>query len=176
MFADYIKLYQIICGSEDCLQLQEDIILQQWSEKWFLSFNVTKCKILHIGNNATNCIHHYTLYWVDLELLGDIRDLGIQIDSKLKFHVHTNSVANKANCILGLISKVFECKDSDIMLKLYKSLVCPGPILDEYSMILGPNYVMDKQKVKAIQRRATRMIFTCHDLPYHDRLSYLKLP
>jgi len=124
----------------------------------------------------TNCNHQYTLNGVDLELLGDIRDLGIQIDSKLKFHVHTNSVANKANCILGLISKVFECKDSDIMLKLYKSLVCPGPILDEYSMILGPNYVMDKQKVKAIQRRATKMIFTCHDLPYHDRLSYLKLP
>jgi len=73
MFADDIKLYRTICGPGDCLQLQEDInILQQWSDKWLLSFNVVKCKILHIGNNATNCIHHYTLNGVDLELLGDM--------------------------------------------------------------------------------------------------------
>jgi len=65
---------------------------------------------MYIGNNATNCIHHYTLNGVDLELLEEIWNLGIQMDSKLKFHVHTNSVANKANRILGLISKVFECK------------------------------------------------------------------
>ena len=46
-----IKLYQIIHSPEDCLQSQHDIgILEQWSEKWLLSFNVTKCKILHIGN------------------------------------------------------------------------------------------------------------------------------
>ena len=96
------------------------------------------------------------------------------MDSKLKFHVHMNSVANKANCILGLISKVFECKDSDIMLKLYKSLVCP--ILEYSNVIWGPNYIMDKQKVEAIQRRATKMIFTCRNLPYHDQLSFLKLP
>jgi len=73
-------------------------------------------KILHIG---TNCNHQYTLNGVDLKLLGDIVlwDLEIQMDSKLEFHVHMNSVASKANCILGLISKVFECKDSDIILK-----------------------------------------------------------
>jgi len=38
---------------------------------------------MHIGNNATNCNYHYTLNGVDLELLEDIRDLRIQMDSKL---------------------------------------------------------------------------------------------
>jgi len=95
------------------------------------------------------------------------------MDSKLKFHVHMNSVTNKANCILGLISKVFECKDPDIMLKLYKPLV--QPILEYSNVIWGPNYIMDKQEVEAMQHQATKMIFTCHDLPYHDQLSYLKL-
>jgi len=166
MFADDIKLYWTIQCPEDCLQLQEDInILQQWSDKWLLSFNLVKCKILHIGNNVTNCIHHYTLNRVDLELLGDIRDLGIQMDSKLQFHVHMNSVANKANRILCFISKVFECKDSNVM-QLYKSLVCP--ILEYSNVIWSPNYIMDKQKVEAIQCQATKMIFTYCDLPYHD--------
>ena len=119
MFADDIKLYRIIRSPEDCLQLQHDIdVLEQWSETWLLSFNVTKCKILHIGNPAANCHHKCTLHGVVLELLEDIRDLEICMDSKLKFHTHTDLTANKANRILGLISKVFECKDSDIMLKL----------------------------------------------------------
>ena len=104
------------------MQLQHDIdVLEQWSETWLLSFNVTKCKILHIGNPAANRNHKYTLHGVALELLEDICDLGICMDSKLKFHTHTDLTTNKANRILGLISKVFECKDSDIMLKLYKS-------------------------------------------------------
>ena len=87
-----------------------------------MAFYVTKCKI---GNPAANCNHKYTLHGVVLELLEDIRDLGICMDSKLKFHTHPDLIANKENRILGLISKVFECKDSDIILKLYKSLVCP---------------------------------------------------
>ena len=81
-----------------------------------MSFNIIKCKILHIGNPAANCNHKYTLHGVALEPLEDIRDLGICMNSKLKFHTHTDLTANKANHILGLISKVFECKDSDIML------------------------------------------------------------
>ena len=132
------------------MQLQHDIdILEQWSEKLLLSFNVTKCKILHIGNSATNCNHKYTLHGVVLELLEDTCDLGIYMDSKLKFHIHTDFIANKANCILGLISKVFECKDSDIMLKLYKSLVCP--LLEYNNTIWGSHYIIDKHKIEAIQ-------------------------
>jgi len=60
------------------------------------------------------------------------------------------------------------------MLKLYKSLV--HPILEYSNVIWGPNYIMDKQKVEAIQHQATKMIFTCCDLSYHDWLSFLKLP
>jgi len=175
MFADDIKLYRIIRSPEDCLQLQRDIdVLVQWSKTWLLSFSVNKCKVLHIGNTAINCNHQYMLQDVELELLEDMRDLGIYVDSKLKFHVHTDIVTNKANRTLGLIHKVFECKDSDIIIKLYKSLV--RPLLEYNNVIWGPQYVMDKQKVEAIQRRTTRMIYNCQDLSYLERLQHLKLP
>jgi len=68
------------------------------------------------------------------------------MDSKLKFH---NLVNNKANRSLGIIYKLFECKDSDIGLNLYKSLVCP--LLEYSNTIWGPTYIMDKQKVEAVQ-------------------------
>ena len=44
---------------------------------------------------------------------------------KLKFHIYTSTVVKKLYCVLGLIRKLFECKDSDVMVKLYTTLVCP---------------------------------------------------
>jgi len=100
MLANDIKLYRIIRSPDDCLQLQRDIdVLAEWSKKWLLSFNVSKCKVLDIDNAATPCHHQYTLQQDALELLENIRDLGINMDSKLKFHTHTDTVTNKANHI-----------------------------------------------------------------------------
>jgi len=41
--------------------------------------------------------------------------LNIQVDSKLKFHAHTDIVTKKAYRVLDLISKSFEFKDSDVI-------------------------------------------------------------
>ena len=47
--------------------------------------------------------------------INDFHDLGIQIDSKLKFHKHTDIIVKKAYRVLGLIYKSFECKDADVI-------------------------------------------------------------
>ena len=173
MFADDIKLYRTIRSSEDCLVLQNDInILLDWSKRWLLSFNILKCKVLHIGNAPYT--GNYTIAGIQLELLDNIRDLGIQIDSKLKFHIHTDMVVKKAYRILGLICKSFECKDSDVMVKLYKTLV--RPIVEYNNVIWGPSYTLDNQKLERMQRKATRMIPSINHLSYYDRLRHLNIP
>ena len=49
VFADDTKIYE---STNNAGGIQEDIIrLQRWSDLWNLYFNVTKCKILHIGKN-----------------------------------------------------------------------------------------------------------------------------
>ena len=70
-----------------------------------------------------------------------MHDLGILTDSKLKFHMQTNTVVSKAYCIFGLISKSFEYKDSNILLKLCKSLV--HPIVKYANVIWNPHYILD---------------------------------
>ena len=173
MFADDIKLYRSIRSVEDCFMLQNDInIMLDWSRHWLLSFNVSKCKVLHIGN--TPYTGNYALNGIQLELLDNYRDLGIQIDSKLKFHIHTDTVVKKAYRVLGLIRKSFECKDYDVMVKLYKSLV--RPIIEYNNVLWGPFYVSDNQKVERIQRKATRIIPSISQLSYRDRLRHLNLP
>ena len=94
MFADDIKLYRSIRSVEDCFVLQNDInVILDWSRHWLLSFNVSKCKVLHIGN--TPYTGNYALDGIQLELLDNYRDLGIQIDSKLKYYY---------SCILAIIN------------------------------------------------------------------------
>jgi len=108
-----------------------------------LSFIISKCKVLYVGN--TPYTGNYTIAGTQLELLDTIRDHGIQIDSKLKFHTHTDKVVKKAH-MLGLICKAFECKDSDIMAKLYKTLV--RPIIEYNNVIWVPFYILDNQKLR----------------------------
>ena len=111
---------------------------------------------------------------LNMELLDNMRDLGILMDSKLKFHMHTDSVVNKAYRVLGLVNKSFECKDPDIVLILCKSLV--RPIVEYANVIWGPHYIPDQQKVEWIQCKATRIIPSFHGLTYNDRMKNLSLP
>ena len=127
--------------------------------------------MLHIG--STPYTGNYTLEGIQLEILDNFRDLGIQIDSKLKFHIHTNTVVRKAYRVLGLICKSFECKDSDVMVKLYKTLV--RPIIEYNNVLWGPFYVLDNQKIETIQQKATRIIPSISHLSYHNRLRQLNL-
>ena len=49
-FANDTKLYRAISNSSDILSLQNDLdLLYKWFTDWLLSFNISKCKTMHIG-------------------------------------------------------------------------------------------------------------------------------
>jgi hypothetical protein len=51
-FADDTKGAKIIQKQEDNHKLQEALdCLCEWADKWGMSFNYGKCKIMHIGKN-----------------------------------------------------------------------------------------------------------------------------
>ena len=50
-------MYSYINYKDDCISLQKD--LEQWSHKWQMSFNPTKCEFLRITNKKTPLIHSY---------------------------------------------------------------------------------------------------------------------
>ena len=58
-----------------------------------------------------------------LEYVNEEKDLGVLIDSELKFHKQTAAAVKKANCSLGLIKKSFARLDINTLPLLYKSLV-----------------------------------------------------
>jgi len=90
------------------------------SEAWQLDVSIQKCTMLHIGCDAktsTNYFHLYTLGAVQLFDTSETTDLGIIIDSKLRFGKHITSVVRKAHTRAALIKRCFKAKDHHLLLR-----------------------------------------------------------
>ena len=67
-----------------------------------------------------------------------------------------------------------KCKNSAIIMRLYKSLVIPR--LEYCVQAWSLYHKKDIGVLKKVQKRATKMVHGYGDLYYKDRLSLLKLP
>ena len=175
LFADDAKIFDTVNlrnpNSGDRLQRDIDSV-SKWSDKWQLPFNVTKCKVLHIGN--TNPCRRYKMNGQYLEDVEEEKDLGVLVDNELKFHKQVAAVVKNANSKLGLIKKSFARLDEDTLPLLYTSLVRSK--LEYGNLIWGPFYKEDAKTVEKVQKRATKSIPTLKQLDYTDRLRKLNLP
>ena len=146
IFADDTKMYN---NSENAQVLQRDLdALQEWSNKWQLFFNTTKCKVIHVGKK--NAQFKYKMdagTGVDdiseLQVCDNEKDLGVIFDNKLSFDLHIQTAINKANSRIGIIRRSFDFLDKEIFLNLYKSLVRPCM---EYGNVIWSPYLKSTKK------------------------------
>ena len=127
MFADDTKIYRQITTREDALQLQSDIDkLEEWSKIWQLHFNHDKCHVLTLGKfDNIQYAHRYAVYGNEIEHVFDEKDLGVTIDSELKFEEHIAKKVNIANAIVGQMRRSFSYLDCDTFKRIFTSLVRP---------------------------------------------------
>ena len=77
-FADDTKLGHNASSIEECVKSQECLNkLINWANTWNMSFNISKCKVLHVGRNNLN--HIYTMNGTPLEVTTVERDIGVKI-------------------------------------------------------------------------------------------------
>ena len=151
--------------------------LQDWSDRMQMCFHPDKCKVMHLGgNNNHGC---YTLPKSDgqVHTLGAAdceKDLGVNIDAKLKFSTHIEQIVNKANRVLGCLRHTFKHMTADVFLQLHKALIRPH--LEYASCIWSPHLKKDMDAIEWIQRRATKLVPEIRSLSYNQRLKHLKLP
>jgi len=112
---------------------------------WQLQFNASKCYHLHLGQLPYS---EYNIVGQVISSTDLVKDLGVFIDSDLKFHHHSSVTVAKVNCVLALIHKSFECMDAQMSVTLYKSFV--GPILECGNIIWGPHFVLDQLTIEKI--------------------------
>ena len=166
-FADDCKLASKAETEEDIKAIQEDIdTLGRWSEKWQMKFHPKKCKTLHLGYN--NERKKYKINGIQIEDVTEEKDLGIIISEDMKQRKHIAEIVKRANKLLGMIRRSITCKNIQVIMNLYKSLV--RPILDYGSAIWNPYLKQDIIKLEKVQRRATKIISHIRNLPYRERL------
>ena len=173
MFADDTKLYSKISSPQDRSSLQRDLdALVSWSNIWQLPFNENKCKILHMGR--TNQCYQYTMRGSPLSDTPVEKDLGVHVDTELKFRKHASMAAAKAIQVLSIIHRSFALLNDFTLPMLYKTLVRPH--LEYGNLVWGPFNRADQKLLERVQRRATRMVTSIRHLPYEERLRRLGLP
>ena len=80
-FADDSKVYSVIKTIEDSHQLQADLdSIHEWCQVWLLKLNLSKCKIMHVGNSPI--VTSYALsnglgQHVQLDEVDHEKDLGV---------------------------------------------------------------------------------------------------
>lgn len=78
-----------------------------------------------------------------------------------------------ANKVLGMIYRTINCKEKDVILGLYKSLVRPH--LEYCVQSWRPHLMKDIKLLEKVQHRATKMITGFQNMSYEERLSRLRL-
>ena len=127
LFADDTKIFREIKSIQDSTALQHDIdLLEQWTKKWLLDFNIKKCHVLTLGK-LENVKHtqRYCLSGNELEHVFEEKDLGVTFDADLKFEDHISAKVLKANAIAGLIRRSFSFLDAHLFKRLYTTFVRP---------------------------------------------------
>ena len=175
LFADDVKLFRRTRTTEDKDKLQTDLDnLEDWADKWKMRFNPQKCQVLKLGQQPEPTPITYKLSGHDLETVTSIRDLGVQVNSRLNFHEHISQQVIKANRILGMVRQSFRHLDHPTFTKLYTGLVRPH--LEYCHHIVQIQHEQDWKLIESVQRRATKLLAGLRELPYEERLAKLRLP
>ena len=176
LFADDAKLYSVVTSNADNRAQFSLNRAVDWSKVWKMIFYIIKCHHLHIGKKFTETT--YTMesdgQQVELEKVKNEKDLGVIIDQNLTFRDHITSKVNKANRNVGIVFRTFTYNDQEMFLNLYKSIIRPH--LEYATPVWSPLYKKNKIIIENVQRRATKLVATCKNLTYQERLRKLGLP
>ena len=133
VFADDTKAFKDVQTEDDniMLILQKDVnSLCDWSLKWQLKFNATKCTHMTYGNAKIRS--QYKIKEGDGKLTGirhddeAEKDLGVLFDRKLSFRQHIESIVKKVNRMIGLTRRTIHYMDEEVFrLHVYTSLMRP---------------------------------------------------
>ena len=106
-----------------------------------LFLNLKKCSLITFTRNKLEHKFVYKIKDMALSNVNHVRDLGILVDSKLKFDIHIDAVAASASKMLGyVLRKCARFSNVKTIICLYNSLVLSK--LSFGSVIWNPRYAI----------------------------------
>ena len=138
---------------------------------WQLTISYSKCNLLELGRH--NLCQPFHIASNSLNYNQSTRDLGVIIDTNLKFQEHINLITKQANQRANLIHRCFLSKDSLNLTRAFKTYV--RPLLEYDSSVWTPYNKNLIESIEAVQRSFTKRIPGCQKLSYGERLAKLNL-
>ena len=171
-FADDTKIANTILSDADVQNLQQCLNrLVTWADTWGMSFNVDKCKVMHIGRNNPQA--NYMMSGVQLKETVSERDIGVKVHQSLRPSVQCTEASQRANAVLGQVTRAFHFRDRTTFLKLYKQYVRPH--LEFAVPAWSPWTQGDRDTIEKVQRRAVRMVSGLKAGSYEEKLKELDM-
>ena len=159
IFADDAKMYKRIKSEKDLDDLQSDInSLVNWSKLNAFDLNIGKCHIISFHKFKSQFIdkHVYKISDVQIYRVNSIKDLGVYLDSNLKYLGQFDYICSKALRNFGFLKKfTFHFKNCFVIIHLYKSLILP--ILLHVSSIWPPYLGNEVKRLEQAQHK-----FSCY--------------
>jgi hypothetical protein len=113
IYADDLKIYTEVTSQQDEDLLQNSLdALSAWSRDWQLTISTKKCAILNIHQNHSVQPRNYNIAGVVVPVHTSVKDLGVTIDSEMKFSLHISGCVARAHSRANLIHKCFFIKRS----------------------------------------------------------------
>ena len=134
--------------------------------------HITRCK----GAFDDSHFHNYNLGSNPLTAVDNYQLLGVYFSSNFSFNVHFDYICKRASRLVGFISRCTKGMPHDSFLLLYKTLVLP--VLLYCGSVWIPSNVSHINRIEAIQRRATRIIYHRkfqQSISYPDRLKHFNI-
>ena len=179
-YADDFKLYcaRDIGRGNSSDELQEDLnVLSSRSASWNLKVNPGKCVVIRFGHRGAGTQEStpsgYVLDGRMLTFTKSHRDLGVTVDSLLKFHEHVGIITRKAASLVNQLLRGTVCREPAFMLRLFVSHI--RPLMDFASCLWNVGFLGDGHKLESVQRRWTREVSAMSGLNYQNRLKSLGL-
>ncbi|KAH9636971.1 hypothetical protein HF086_008232 [Spodoptera exigua] len=137
LFADDLKLSLGVETSADCEALQRDIdAVGDWSSENRLPFNIEKCKTISFSRKRQLINAAYTLSDAALQRVSDIRDLGLQLDSRLNFHDHVTAFVMRTSSEFNNLGVATVLYNAYIRSKLEYGGIVWAPSEEKYNIML----------------------------------------
>lgn len=168
IFADDFKLFKVIHTINDCQKLQEDLeSVVKWFRDHNMVLNIEKCSIISFTRKINFIKNDYTINNQTLVRKTECKDLGVHLQSNMKFHSHYISIVNKTYKVLGFVIRNSRYFGIDTTIRLYNALVRPS--LEYASIIWAPESENSINLIEMVQKRFLRYLY----LKKYDVYPYL---
>jgi hypothetical protein len=145
----------------------------KWADDNKMQLNDTKFMLLQHGKHDNLKQPYQINDNVVLEQSEYAKDLGILVDSELKFSQQIDTCTTSASQVAGWTLRVFNSRSKEVMLVLYKALIRPK--LEYGCMVFNPQQIGEISKPEGVQRTYKHRIENMDTLNYWERLQALGL-